>query len=143
MTVRLITNSFIEEFTVIRGGLPKFFEVHNLLVSKQTLLYFFFNINKGCNVFIVRQRKHARENIVFLSTDLVLDSRIFGESDGLPNSAGNSLKERFSCRITIIVGGNFSQQCSQSLSNCFGDHPPSWSTVTSGTIHLKFDRTTF
>ena len=113
------------------------FECADLVTSRQTFL--FLNIKTECSVFIV-----ITQTILFLSAKLVPRGKIFGKGEGSPDSADTPSRRDF----RAIMYYDYCQEksfhkCFQSLSDCFGDHSPSWSTVHKWYKEFQFHKTTF
>ena len=101
-----------------------------------------FYINTECSVLIVMIRK--RKNILFLLPKCVLDGKMFGKSDGFPNSAETPSRRDFHAMMYYnYCQEKSAQQCFQSLSNCSGHHFPSWSTVHKWYKEFQFGGTIF
>ena len=86
----------------------------------------------------------TQKAILSLLAKLVLDSKMFCKVDGFSDSAETPLRRD----IRAIMYHNYRQRKSfqqyfHSLSHCFGDYSPSWSTVQKGYKELHFSRTTF
>ena len=109
-------------------GPHKFLDVQNLVTSQQT--YFYISQHR-LQCFHSCDMIHTKR-ILFIPAKLVLDGNMFGTGISFPNNAKTPSQRDFHVMMPHIHNyhqGKSSQQCFQSLSNCFGDLSPLWSTV--------------
>ena len=114
------SSRYINEERCIRGWPHTFLGAQNRLMPQ----WIFFK--QECKVVIARA---PEKNILFHLEKTLLDCRMFGKDDDFPDITETPPLRDFRAMYYDYRLGRSLQQSSQSLSNCFGDQSPPWSTV--------------